>query len=170
MLAGRIETADALTAVDGLSTGEELDFRRGTRECMGIAVRGRSSRDTQALGRALSAWAHSMPPGAVTTTSKGTRAVVTSCDPRNAATLPRQRPGIAIAFAATRNKVVNGILTDGGSVPEARCVGDRIVRTPIMTQYVTAIIDRDPAEANLVSALHSEALALDTACKATPKP
>jgi hypothetical protein len=122
MLASRLDTHEALAAVDGWGGDAYVSFERDGQACVRIDYVGDSRQQTGQMHRALRDWVDSMPDGTASVEERGDGLRFESCDPGPEAE-ERSPTGAsdALTLAASRTYITATLLAEGAPEDFARC-------------------------------------------------
>ena len=131
MLAPRIDRATALEAANGWGGDASRAFTRadGT-ECVRVAIKGDTTRDTEEIGAALALWAVQMPGGGAASAVAAGTATFTACDVGGVTSPEQSRVDDASNLLYDRNHFAAGLVADGVPYARARCAAGRMALDP----------------------------------------
>ena len=131
MLAPRIDRATALEAANGWGGDSSRTFTRadGT-ECVRVAIKGDTTRDTEEIGAALALWAVQMPGGGAESAVAAGTATFTACDVGGVTSPEQSRVDDASNLLYDRNHFAAGLVADGVPYALARCAAGRMALDP----------------------------------------
>jgi len=145
MLAQRIDSREALGAVDGWGGDAYVAYDRDGTVCVRIAYRGDTADDAKELEDALASWVREMPPGAASVGRDGDDGLtLQSCDPGDEASVPEEVTAQDLMVVpAVRSSLAVLVLSQGADADQARCFADAVVGELSNEQLVSD--EADPA-------------------------
>lgn len=164
LLSSRIDTTQALDAVDGWGGDSALVYRRPDNVvCTALTVRGVNGNATSVLLAALQSWKSHLPAGRdVTVTQEGNDVKVEGCDPGADAeigdvspagsnlSLPVLRSRMAAMYYQIGTTIENGPNGAIITYDEAWCIADRMVRRTDVAGVVKRVLAHDDFYAEMV--------------------
>lgn len=145
MLAERLPLGEALAAADGWAGDAYVSFERDGDACARLTYAGQTPRDTTRMFSALQRWVAAAPGAPATVSQDGDVVQFESCDPGMAATVGNDASQDAVLLVALRAGLGIGMLENGASYDEARCLTGRFVRGYPASQLVAPHGTDDPA-------------------------
>jgi len=134
MLAQRLPLPQALAAADGWGGDAYVGFQHDGTTCVRAAFTGRTPADTARMYAALQGWHATASGTSASVTRAGDVVGLQSCDPRAAADVGKDDSQEAIALAAVRTGLGDGLMRSGLPQAGARCMAGRMAETYTVAQ------------------------------------
>lgn len=126
VLSDRIDTKQALHAIDGWRGDSYVTFSRAGRSCVKVDYLGDTSADASRLKSAVDAWIAAGPQGAASDEQHGSGVTLTTCAVDRRVT-SRNASDDAIALAVVRVQLAAEFLREGADQSEAKCAARKLV-------------------------------------------
>ncbi|MGD9958262.1 hypothetical protein [Nocardioides sp.] len=127
MLAERLPLDEALAAADGWGGDAYLSYEVDGTSCARMTYVGATRRDTARMYDALDRWAGAGSRADAKVSRTGNRLRFQSCDPGEKSTIGKDVSQKAVTRAVTRTYLGVGMLNNGFSHDQARCVAGRMI-------------------------------------------